>query len=281
MSTPQAYVIGHPIGHSRSPMMHGYWLNRYGIQGNYDKLDVPPEELGAYFKRFRNERLIGGNVTLPHKLAVIEFVDRVNDAAKAMGSVNCLWWEGDDLVGGNTDALGFIGNLDHGAPDWDKDAKRAVVIGAGGAARSAVYGFLTRGLEVAICNRTFSKAEALAEHFGAGATAHRLDELPSLLPKADVIANATSLGMIGQPPLEIDLGALKDTAVVCDAVYVPLETAIVKAAKARGLRAVGGLGMLLYQGVEGFDHWFGVRPEVTDELRKMLEDDIKATTPGA
>jgi shikimate dehydrogenase len=281
MTTRQAYVIGHPIGHSRSPMMHGYWLRRYGIDARYDKLDVPPDQLSAFFQRFRDERLIGCNVTIPHKLAVMDQVDRIDDAAKAMGAVNCIWWEGDTLVGGNTDALGFLGNLDDLAPGWDKGATLALVIGAGGAARAAVYGFLSRGLKVAIANRTLAKAQALAEHFGKGVTAHELDDLPGLLAQADVVANVTSLGMVGQPPLQIDLGALKDTAVVCDAVYVPLETALVKAARARGLRAVDGLGMLLHQGVEGFDRWFGTRPEVTAELRKLLEDDIREKTPGA
>ncbi len=273
--------MGHPIAHSRSPMLHGYWLERYGIEGSYERLDIPPDELDAFFAGFREAGWIGGNVTVPHKLAVMRHVDRIDDAAEAMGAVNTLWWENDTLVGGNTDAIGFMGNLDELAPGWDGDARRAVILGAGGATRAAVYGLRSRGLEVALCNRTVEKAEGLAAHFGEGVSAHGLDELPSLLGGADLLVNTTSLGMIGQPPLEIDLAPLKPGATVYDVVYVPLETALLKAARARGHRTVDGLGMLLHQAVEGFRHWFGRTPEVTAELRTLLVDDIRAKTPGA
>lgn len=281
MTTKRAFVMGHPIAHSRSPMLHGYWLDRYGIDGSYERLDIPPDELGAFFERFDEEGWIGGNVTVPHKTAVIPYVHHVDDAASAMGAVNTLWREDGVLVGGNTDSIGFMGNLDERVPGWDRNARRAVVIGAGGATRAAAYGLKGRGLDVAICNRTLEKAEALASHLGKGLSAHALADVGGLLPEADILVNATSLGMVGQPPLEIDLGRLKPDAVVYDVVYVPLETEFLKAAAARGHRTVDGLGMLLHQAVEGFRHWFGKTPEVTAELRKLLEDDIRAKTPGA
>ncbi len=279
--TARAFVMGHPIAHSRSPMLHGYWLRRYGIDGSYERLDIPPAELGAFFDRFREAGWIGGNVTVPHKVAVMERVDRIDDAARAIGAINTLWWEDGRLVGGNTDAIGFIGNIDERVPGWSDGAGRAVVAGAGGATRAIVYGLLGRGLEVALCNRTVSKAQALADYFGRGVTAHGSDAIPGLLVDADLLVNATSLGMVGQPRLEIDLSPLKPSAVVYDIVYVPLETDLLKAARARGLRTVDGLGMLLHQAVEGFRHWFGRTPEITPELRRILVDDIRAKTPGA
>lgn len=276
MTLKRAFVIGHPIGHSRSPLMHGYWLKRYGIEGSYEKLDVPPDQLGGFFDRFRSERFIGSNVTIPHKMAVMSHVDRIEEVARAMGAVNALWWEGDAIVGGNTDALGFLGNLDELVPGWDASAKRAVILGAGGAARAAAFGLRSRGLSVALCNRTAEKARKLASELGAGVAAHGMDDLSGLMADADVFVNTTSLGMVGQPPLDIDLSPLKPTAIVYDVVYVPLETGLLKAAAARGLRTVDGLGMLLHQGVVGFEKWFGVRPEVTPELRLVLEEDIRA-----
>jgi shikimate dehydrogenase len=278
---PRAFVLGHPVAHSRSPMLHGYWLKRYAIPGTYERVDVAPEDLPAFFAGFAAAGWVGGNVTVPHKLAVMRFVSRVDAAAEAMGAVNTLWWEGDALVGGNTDSIGFMGNIDELAPGWDSGARRALLLGAGGAARAAVYGLLGRGLEVAICNRDTARAEALARHFGNGVSAHALDAAPALMRDADLLVNTTSLGMVGQPPLAIDLAPLKADAIVYDVVYVPLETALLKAAKARGHRTVDGLGMLLHQAVEGFRHWFHHTPEVTGELRALLAGDIRAKTPGA
>jgi shikimate dehydrogenase len=278
---PRAFVMGHPIAHSRSPMLHGYWLKHYAIPGSYERLDVPPEELAAFFADFATVGWVGGNVTVPHKSAVIPFLDRIDDDARAMGAVNTIWRENGALVGGNTDAIGFIGNLDELAPGWDTGARLAVILGAGGAARAATYGLLGRGLSVALCNRTADKAAALAAHFGAGVSAHALSELPALLGEADVLVNATSQGMVGQPPLILDLATLKSDAIVCDVVYVPLETGLIRAARARELRTVDGLGMLLHQAVAGFARWFGRTPEVTAELRQLLAEDIRVKTPGA
>ena len=280
MTIPRAFVIGHPVAHSRSPMLHGYWLRLYGIEGSYELADVPPEALGDFFANYREAGWVGGNVTVPHKLAVIAYLDRIDDAATAMGAVNTIWWDNDELVGGNTDAIGFLGNLDELVPGWDREAVTAVIIGAGGAARAAAYGLKTRGLSVELCNRTASTAEELAAHFG-GMGGHGLDALPDLLGRADMLVNTTSLGMLGKAPLEVDLSPLKDGAIVCDVVYVPLETQLLKDAKARGHRTVDGLGMLLHQAVPGFSRWFGRTPEVTEDLRATIVADIRAKTPGA
>ncbi len=280
MTSPRAFVMGHPIAHSRSPMLHGYWLKWYGIAGSYERVDVAPDDLETFFATYREAGWAGGNVTVPHKLAVIPYLHRIDEAATKLGAVNTIWWEHGRLVGGNTDWIGFLGNLDELAPGWDREARRAVVIGAGGAARAAAYALGERGLSVALCNRTAAKAAELAAHFG-GMSGHPLDALPALMRDADLLVNTTSLGMLGKPPLEVELATLKPGAVVYDVVYVPLETGLLKAAKARGHRTVDGLGMLLHQAVEGFRHWFGQTPEVTEELRTLLIDDIRAKTPGA
>ncbi len=280
-TSPRAFIIGHPVAHSRSPMLHGYWLERYGIAGSYERVDVPPEKVEEFFDTFRDAGWVGGNVTVPHKTAVIPYLDRIEQAAQAMGAVNTIWWDKGVLVGGNTDAFGFIGNIDELVPGWDEHARRAIVLGAGGAARAAVYGLRGRGLDVSLCNRTVAKAETLAAHFGDGVSAHGFDALPALMRDADLLVNTTSLGMAGQPQLEIDLAPLKTDAIVYDAIYVPLETGLLKAARARGHRTVDGLGMLLHQAVDGFAHWFGRVPEVTAELRTLLVEDIRAKTPGA
>lgn len=278
MTTARAFVIGHPIGHSRSPLMHGYWIAQAGLDATYDRRDVAPSALPDFIAELRANRWIGCNVTIPHKLAVMDEVDVVQDVARAMGSVNCIWWEGDTLVGGNTDATGFLSYLDICHPGWDKGARRALILGAGGAARAAAYGLRDRGLAVDLCNRTAARARSLASHLGAGIAGHGNDALPGLLADADILVNTTSLGMTGQPPLDLDLAPLKPSAIVNDVVYAPLETPLLKAATARGLRTVDGLGMLIYQGVEGFRSWFGVTPEVTPELRRILEDDIQGKT---
>ena len=278
---PKAFIIGHTIAHSRSPMLHGYWLRTLGIEATYEALDIAPEALGDFFAGFIARGWIGGNVTVPHKLAVMPYLAEIDPAAKAIGAVNTIWREGDRLIGGNTDGLGFIGNLDERAPGWDVAGGQAVMLGAGGAARAAVHALVSRGLRVTIVNRTIARAEELAGYFGERVSVARHAALPDLLGKADLLVNTTSLGMLGKPPLEIDLGKLKPSAVVYDVVYVPLETDLLRQAAARGHRTVDGLGMLLHQAVAGFTRWFRVKPTVTAELRKLLEDDIRAKTPGA
>ncbi|MCC0020764.1 MAG: shikimate dehydrogenase [Nitratireductor sp.] len=276
MTTKRAFVLGHPVSHSRSPMLHGHWLALHAIDGSYETKDVAPDAVSDFISGMRAEGWAGGNVTIPHKLAVMRYCDRIDDAAQQLGAVNTLWFEDGQLVGGNTDWIGLVGNLDEQAPGWDDDARNAVILGAGGAARAAIYGMLKRGLSVQVVNRTVEKARELAGHFGSQVSAHGTDETEVLLADADLLINTTSLGMKGQPPLEIDLSGLKEGAVVYDVIYVPLETALLKQAAAKGHRTVDGLGMLLHQAVDGFEHWFGVRPEVTPELRQLIIDDLVA-----
>lgn len=280
MKKNRAFVMGYPVKHSRSPMLHGHWIETHGIDGSYELAEVAPDAVGAFFDEFRAAGWVGGNVTVPHKLAVMPHLDRVEDAARALGAVNTIWWDGDSLVGGNTDWIGVLGNLDELAPGWDRDAAKAVILGAGGAARATAYAMQSRGIAVALVNRTVDKAETLAAQFG-GMSGHGFDDLPNLLREADVLVNTTALGMQGKPPLEIDLAPLKPSAVVNDVVYVPLETDLLRQAKARGHRTVDGLGMLLHQAVDGFRHWFGVTPDVTPTLRRLLEDDIRSKIPAA
>jgi shikimate dehydrogenase len=278
MNHPRACIMGHPVAHSRSPMLHGYWLRTLGIDGAYELADVAPEKFDAFFRGLKANGFVGGNITIPHKEAAYRLVDRRERAADAIGAVNTVWYEGDALIGGNTDWLGLVGSLDDIHPGWDKSPGKVVVLGAGGSARASVFAFTERGFSVSIVNRTHERAEKLAAAFAPRASAHGYDELPKLLADADVLINNTSLGMGGKPPLEIDLSPLKTSAIVYDVVYVPLETELLKAAKARGHRTVDGLSMLLYQAVVGFSHWFGVTPKVTAEQRAILEADIRAKT---
>ena len=267
--------MGHPVAHSRSPMLHGYWLRTLGIDGSYEFADVAPEDFAEFFRGLKRNGFVGGNITLPHKEAAFRLVDRREPAADAIGAVNTVWYEGDTLVGGNTDWVGIVGSLDDIHPGWDAAPGRAVVLGAGGSARASVFAFLERKYSISIVNRTLARAEKLAAQFGPRVSVHGYDALPALLPGADVLINNTSLGMVGKPPHDIDLRPLKKTAIVYDVVYVPLETALLRAAKSAGHRTVDGLSMLLYQAVNGFSHWFGVTPKVTAEQRKMLEADIR------
>jgi shikimate dehydrogenase len=277
----RAFVLGHPVGHSRSPMLHGYWLRNLGLPGAYDLQDVPPDGLPAFFAGLRGRGYVGGNVTVPHKVAVTAFLSQTDEAARAIGAVNTIWQEGGAWVGGNTDAIGFLSNLDDLAPGWDRPGMTTLVLGAGGAARAATYGLLGRGAHVHLVNRTPAHAEALAQHFGDGVTAHATPAMPELLRRTDLLVNTTSLGMLGQPALSIDLSPLPAHAVVCDAVYVPLETPLLAAATDRGLRCVDGLGMLLHQAVPGFARWFGKTPHVSAELRALIAADIRAKIHAA
>ena len=272
--TPRAFVVGHPIAHSRSPMIHGFWLRRYGIEGRYEKIDVAPEHLTDFVKTLREAGFVGGNVTVPHKTAILDLAE-ADQAARAIGAANTLWFEGDRLRAGNTDAAGFLANLDSQAPGWGDGGGRAVVLGAGGAARAVVYALLGRGFGVDVANRTPVKAEALVRAFGPSVSARAWAELPHLLSKADLLVNTTSLGMTGQPPLRLDLAPLPARAVVTDIVYAPLETELLRQARAGGHRVVDGLGMLLHQAVPGFSRWFGIEPAVTPDLRALLEADLK------
>ena len=276
MSGPRACVTGYRIAYSRSPMLHGYWLKSLGIEGSYELADIAPADYPDFLRSLRRNGYVGCNVTVPHKEAAFRAVDKRDAAAAAIGAVNTIWYERDTLVGSNSDAYGFLAHLDAAVPGWDTEARFAVVLGAGGAARAVVYALLTRIGSVQVVNRTLNRAQDLATHFGANVTAHDYKDLPQLLPQADLLVNATSLGATGNAPLEINLAGLKAGAIVYDIVYVPLETELLKVAKARGHRTVDGLGMLLHQGVPGFARWFGVTPPVTAELRALIEADIRA-----
>ncbi|WP_306142350.1 shikimate dehydrogenase [Roseibium sp. MMSF_3412] len=272
----KAAITGHPVSHSRSPLIHGYWLKKHGLEGEYGRLDVPPEDAERFYGNFRDAGLIGANVTVPFKEIAAKACDWLDEAASAMGAANTLWLdENGRLCGANTDGLGFLGNLDQLAPNWDENSGTAVVLGAGGAARAIVWALISRNYTtVHIVNRTREKAEKISDEFGAGTVAHDWDNLGTTLAVADVLVNTTSLGMTGKPPLEIDLSNLPAHTLVNDIVYSPLETDLLKLAAARGNPTVDGIGMLLHQAVPAFERWFGERPVVTDELRTLALKDL-------
>jgi shikimate dehydrogenase len=277
-SEPRAGVVGWPIEHSRSPTIHRYWLKELGILGNYDKFAVRPGEFRQFANTIGVNGFLGANVTVPHKEAAFEACDRRTDVAEALGAVNTLWREDGRLWGDNTDVAGFLANLDEATPGWDERKGLAVVIGAGGAARGIIYALVSRGFErIAVFNRTQTRAEALAQHFGDSTVAMPWGDLARELPRADLLVNASSLGMVGQPALDVDVSALPGRAVVADAVYVPLRTPLIESASARGLRVAEGLGMLLHQAAPAFARWFGARPVVTPALRALVEAEVLAS----
>jgi shikimate dehydrogenase len=269
-----ACVIGWPIEHSRSPLIHNYWIKQLGLDAEYRREAVPPDRFAAFVSGLGDQGYVGANVTVPHKEAALALAD-ADERARAVGAANTLWLEGSKLRATNTDVAGFIDNLDAGARGWDRGLETAVVLGAGGAARAVVLGLLERGIErIHVVNRDFERARALQKKFGDRVRALRWDEKTGLLAGAGLLVNATSLGMSGQPVLDLNLNRLPLSAVVADIVYAPLETALLKAARDRGLRTVDGLGMLLHQAVGGFERWFGKRPQVTDALRTLVAADL-------
>ncbi|MCW5745682.1 MAG: shikimate dehydrogenase [Alphaproteobacteria bacterium] len=283
---PFAFVAGWPIAHSRSPLLHGFWLQQRGIAGHYDRLAVAPggEALRATFDFIRRTPLGRGcNLTLPHKIDALALLDEVTPAAMRIGAVNTIIKRADGtLEGRNTDAFGFIEALRAGAPHWRAAAAPAVVLGAGGAARAVVAALVDAGVpEVRLVNRTRQSAIDLAVQFtpddGRTIAVDDWSRRDSALAGAGLLVNTTSLGMTGQPPLELDLAALPSTAVVNDIVYVPLRTALLRQAAARGNATVDGLDMLLHQGRPGFAAWFGgPEPAVTPALRSAVAGDLGA-----
>jgi shikimate dehydrogenase len=269
-----ACLIGWPAAHSRSPLIHHYWLRTLGIEGGYTIEAIPPEGFAEFVQHLSRHGFVGANVTLPHKERALAL--SVPDArAKAVGAANTLWYDGDELRSTNTDIEGFIDNLDASARGWDATGD-ALVLGAGGSSRAVVFGLIERGIQrVHLANRTMERARALADQFGNSVHAIAWDVINEVLPRAGLLVNTTSLGMRGQPPLELDVGLLPSNAIVADLVYVPLETLLLKAARERGLKTADGLGMLLHQAVRGFELWFGQRPQVTAELRALAEADLK------
>jgi shikimate dehydrogenase len=271
-----ACLIGWPAAHSRSPLIHHFWLRALGIEGGYTIESVPPEDFADFVGYLAHRGFVGANVTIPHKERAL-LLSVPDERAKAVGAANTLWYQGGTLFSTNTDIEGFLNNLDASAPGWDS-ATDALVLGAGGASRAVVFGLLERGIaRVHLANRTAGRAQALADQFGPAVVPLAWQTVGEVLPRAGLLVNTTSLGMKGQPPLEIEVGPLPPQAVVADLVYLPLQTPLLAAARARNLRTADGLGMLLHQAVRGFELWFGQRPEVTPELRALAEDDLTKT----
>jgi shikimate dehydrogenase len=272
---PKVCVVGWPAGHSRSPLIHNYWLRRQGIAGEYVAQAVPPDQFPDFVKTLARH-YVGANITLPHKEVALNLTEP-DARARAVGAANTLWFEAGVLRSTNTDVEGFLANLDATAPGWDQAAD-AVVLGAGGSARAVVFGLIERGIaRINVVNRTAERAQALRARFGEAVHPANPMGLPALLASAGLLINTTSLGMRGQAPLDIDIRPLRRDAVVADLVYVPLETPLLAAARSRAHPTADGLGMLLHQAVRGFSLWFGVQPTVTTELRRLVEADLANT----
>ncbi len=266
-------VIAWPAGHSRSPLIHNYWIKQHKLDAEYRREAVPPDKFAAFVENLRGNGYIGANITVPHKENALA-LSEPDDRARAVGAANTLWYDDDTLRSTNTDVEGFLANLDVAAPGWDRGLETAVVLGAGGGARAVVFALLQREVgRVYVINRTRDRVEALKKKFGARVHLAGWNETTGLLGGAGILVNTTTLGMVGQPPLEINLRC-PASLVVADLVYAPLETGLLAAARARGLRTADGLGMLLHQAVRGFQLWFGVRPEVTPDLRALVEADL-------
>jgi shikimate dehydrogenase len=269
-----ACVIGYPAKHSRSPKLHNHWLERNSIDGDYRIEEIPPENFEAFLLNLSANGYVGANVTMPHKDEALRLSEPDEKATK-IGAANTLWLDQGTLRSTNTDCDGFVGALDASSPEWDKQTSSAIVLGCGGAGRAVIYGLLERGIStVHVVNRTRAKTVALRDTYGSSVEPAHWEELPELLNGAKLLVNTTSLGMQGQPVLEIDLSKLASDAVVFDIVYVPLKTPLLAKAESGGLTTVNGLQMLLHQAVGGFNLWFGTHPEVTTELYDLMSADI-------
>lgn len=271
----KAFVAGWPIAHSRSPLIHGYWLKQHGIDGSYERVAVPPAEFPGFIERLPASGFAGGNVTLPHKEMAFRLTRPGDDTARRLAAVNTLYLRDGVVYGINTDPEGFLANLRATVPGWSLRGERAVVLGAGGAAISVVAALAEAGAgEIAIANRTPEKVAALKSRIAADIRAIPWEARAESLGECALLVNTTSLGMAGQPDLDIALDRLAATALVTDIVYVPLKTALLRRAEARGNRVAGGLGMLLHQARRGFELWFGAAPEVTAELHDLVARDV-------
>lgn len=269
---PLAGVIGHPIAHSRSPALHGYWLRKYGIKGHYIPMDVAPADLKEALVWLPRLGFVGLNVTIPHKEAVLALADIVTDRAALIGAANTLIFRKDGrLHADNTDGVGFIANLRQNAPSWQPASGPAVVLGAGGAARAVVAALIEVGVpEIRIANRSRPRADAIRADFGAKILVQEWVQAGNMLEGAATVINTTSLGMSGKPDFRVPLDALEPGTVVNDLVYNPLKTTFLAEAEARGCTIVDGLGMLLHQAAPGFERWFGPRPEVDEDTRQAV-----------
>lgn len=266
-------VIAWPAGHSRSPLIHNYWIKQHNLDAEYRREAVPPEKFAEFITNMRANGYVGANITVPHKEVALK-LSEPDERARAVGAANALWFGDGKLRSTNTDVEGFLANLDAATPGWDRGLSTAVVLGAGGGARAVIFALLAREVgRVYVINRTEARAEALKKKFGARVQVARWEETTGLLGGAGLLVNTTTLGMVGQPPLEFNLRC-PASLVVADLVYAPLVTGLLASARARGLRTADGLGMLLHQAVRGFQLWFGIRPEVTPELRGLVEADL-------
>lgn len=279
-AAPRAIIIGRPIKHARSPLIHAFWLQRYALAGTYERREVMPGAVAATLREFQAEGYAGGNVTVPHKEEAFAACDSVSDRARIAGAVNTFWFEGNLLCGDNTDGLGFVAHLSESAPGWDDKPASIRILGAGGGARGLIAPLLDRNVRsISVANRSRERAETLVADIRrtfpeAPLTVVDWEARSTGLSTVDVLINTTSMGMAGQPALDIDLSALPATAIVADIVYVPLETPLLAAAAARGLATVDGLGMLLHQAVPGFTRWFGRKPDVDQALRDHILADL-------
>jgi shikimate dehydrogenase len=274
---PKAFVTGFPVRHSRSPLIHGYWLKTLGLPGSYRAHEVTPDDFPAFIGALKRQEsgFVGGNVTIPHKEMAFKLADQPDELSGELGASNTLWIEDGKLKATNTDGQGFTANLDERHPGWDK-ARCAVVLGAGGASRAVVQAVRDRGFkEIHLVNRTIDRARELADRFGATVRAHPMGELTDVMKDAGLFINTTSLGMDGDEAPRIDFSPLLPNAVVTDIVYIPLKTPILAQAQEQGFATVDGLGMLLHQAVPGFEKWFGQRPVVTQDLRSLIIADME------
>jgi shikimate dehydrogenase len=280
MADPERFllagVMGWPVMHSRSPKLHNYWFEKYGLAGTYVPLTVKPEGLRAALRALPSLCFSGCNLTIPHKQAAMTLVDEIDEVARKIGAISCVVVRPDgSLAGHNNDCYGFIQNILQEFPGWRADAGPAVVIGAGGGARAVVYGLAERGArEIRLVNRTFERAQNLTADFGGPIKVLPWSERHAALEGAAMLVNTTSQGMIGNPPLDLNLAKLPQIALVADIIYIPRETPLLAAARARGNRTINGLGMLLHQGRPAWKAWFGIEPEVTPELRALIEATI-------
>ena len=264
-------MAGWPISHSKSPILHGYWLAQYAVEGSYEALAVEPDDFELFVDNLKHSGFCGGNITIPHKETAFQIIKNRDEAAEAIGAVNTIWIEEGSTLAGNTDAYGFSANLDDQAPKW-RNGKVATVLGAGGASRAIIFALAEAGYkEIRIVNRTLSRAKSLQERFRGPTSAHQWDAIEELLQDCDLLVNTTSIGLNPQTdPDAPDLSSMKETAIVADIVYSPLITPLLEKAAMRDLKIVDGLGMLLHQAVPGFEYWFGIRPEVTAGLRNHV-----------
>lgn len=269
---PLAGVIGSPVAHSRSPILHGYWLRRYGLKGHYIPMDIAQADLKLALETLPKLGFVGVNVTLPHKETILRLADIITDRAALIGAANTLIFRKDGKIhADNTDGSGFIANLRQNAPHWAPLASPAAVLGAGGAARAVIAALIEVGVpEIRLSNRTRPRAEALRSDFGAKVVVHDWVQAGNMLDGALTVVNTTSLGMVGKPDFRVPLDALSPKALVTDLVYAPLKTALLIAAEEVGCTVVDGLGMLLHQAVPGFERWFGQRPEVDEATRRAV-----------